>query len=677
MHTVIILSKHTSELLKDFRFLFKPFVIEGTISFCDWNESGTDVQSSVPDLYKKIKGKQNWRAVVITTDSMHENSKNPIADEKNPFDFSEEAYEDGIPRESRVPLIRLSHMLCGYPSLTVKNFEKGFEYLDEDTGEICRVRLSELPEEKIYYLSDKYGEQLKSIYLEEQISDEVRNAHQALLEKYTFTDTRPRELIMVSTRKHCNDEDHIYASWKTQLEMESSNFCGRNNYPSICRFLCYSITNPENSMYMKELVEFWLAVLTLSINSIPASTLQAYKLYRLGLNVSEEELGGLLNNHLNRMSAVYQLIRERLKMRPEYSFEVEEDLVERQNIPVIFEGISAKDLFVDTKQIGLSRNCPRDELIFWNFEVREKQRDIEKYLKTPRRAIDKASQYLKDKAESFYGDEYELDKFQVIDLEEEIQHLEAEVLASDTRSIVDEVRIRAEIQKADKQVKKDISVRMRKETVVKIGVLLLVLYLAGYLPYVVNATRLGTEPFFSSFVLALGAVLVTAIGGVVALFLLRGRLIESIERFNDAIRNLIDRVNSSADKFEDYFSIVCSYMKAQSIYEGIRLKEDSVSSERFKLRAHKQALRVCMERDEELAASYGIKRNVEAVRNVTSFFNEEKLPKDNSLYFFEPARSNAEIPINDAGDLIRAPYTFVSKLFVEREDVFDDMKGEY
>ena len=44
MHTVIILNKQSSDLLKDFRFLYKPFVDEGTISFCDWNEAGTDLK---------------------------------------------------------------------------------------------------------------------------------------------------------------------------------------------------------------------------------------------------------------------------------------------------------------------------------------------------------------------------------------------------------------------------------------------------------------------------------------------------------------------------------------------------------------------------------------------------------------------------------------------------------
>ena len=54
---------------------------------------------------------------------------------------------------------------------------------------------------------------------------------------------------------------------------------------------------------MKELTEFWLAVLTVVINRIPASTLQAYKLYRLNVDISGEELSAMLNSHLNKMEA--------------------------------------------------------------------------------------------------------------------------------------------------------------------------------------------------------------------------------------------------------------------------------------------------------------------------------------------------------------------------------------
>lgn len=677
MHTVIILNKHTSELLKDFKFLFKPFVSDGSISFCDWNESGTDIQSSVPDLYKKIKGKKEWRAVVVTTESMNESSDVPVADMKNPFDFVKEDSVKQIPKESEIPLVRLTHMLCGYPTTTVKNFERGFEYTDEHTGKICRVRVSEMTEEEIYQLSADHGDQLKSIYMEEKTSEEHEKAQKELIERYAFSDVRPREMILIATRKHFTDEDHIYASWKNQLEMESSDFCSRNKYPSICRFLCYSITNAENSMYMKELIEFWISVLTLSVNRIQASSLQAYKLYRMNVTVSIEEMEKLLNDHLNKMSAAYQFVEQRLKVRPVYSFEGEEELVEKQSIPVIFEGEAKDNMYVDAGKIGLSRDCPKDEMSFWNFEVREKLRNIEKYMKAPRRAIDKASQHLKDRTESFYGDEYELDKFQLSDLKEEIERLEMEILASNTRSIIDEARVREEINKTDKRVKQDISVRMRKSTVLKVGALVLAVYLLGFVPYLINSYKIGTEEFFASIGLSLGALALAGLGGLIALFILRKRIVRSMEGFNDVIKGMVKDVNASADKFEDYFSLVCTYMKAQSIYRGTKLKGDTLSSAKMNLRAHKQALRACIERDEELAVSYGVKRNMEVVRNVTSFFDENKLPKDNSLYYFESAKSKIEIPLNSTGDLIKAPYSFVAALKIEREDIFDDMKGEY
>ena len=619
MHTVITLNKQSSDLLKDFRFLYKPFVDEGTISFCDWNEAGTDLKSAVPDIYKCIKGKPDWRAIVLNTDSMAVHTSGPVADEKNPFDFPGETVNDTeIPRESNVPMIRLSHMLCGYPAATVKNFEKGFEYYDEKTLKRVRVRESELTE----------------------------------------------------------DEEHIYESWKTQFEMESSNFSSRNKYPNNCRFICSSITNAENSLYMKELTEFWVSVLTLAINRIPASSLQAYRLYKLGMEASEEELERLLNKRLNRMESVYDFVQERMKMKAELSFEEDDILVPEQKIPVHFDGSSGKELYINTSKIGLSRDCPKDELFTWIMEITEKKRQINQFLKAPRRAIDKASQYLKGRAESFFGDEYKMDQFQVEDLEAEIERLETNVLENSTSGLVDEAKFKEQIETVDKKVKKDIVSHIRRSTAVQVGGCLLLVYLLGFVPYWISAAKLGGSQFGSAVVVALAALAVAAAGGIAALFILRYRVRMSMEEYNHVIHTMVNNVNASADEFGKYFTAVCTYMKAQSIRAGIKLKSESISSAQFILRAHKQALKSSIERDEEVAASYGIRRVAEVEKNITSFFHEEKLPKDNALYYYETDKSDVGIPLNEAGDLVRAPYKFVAKLKLEREDLYDEVKGE-
>ena len=94
------------------------------------------------------------------------------------------------------------------------------------------------------------------------------------------------------------------------------------------------------------------------------------------------------------------------------------------------------------------------------------------------------------------------------------------------------------------------------------------------------------------------------------------------------------------------------------------------------MRTHKQALKSSIERDEELATAFGIKRNADFEKNVTRFFDEDKLPKDNRLYFYEIDEGKTEIPLNTAGDMLHTPYKFIEGLIIEREDLYEEVKGE-
>ena len=184
MYTVIILNKQSSDLLKDYKFLFKPFVDKGVIGFCDWNETGTDVKTSVPDLCDLIKGKKDWRALIVDTDSIYGCADRPTPKKNNPFDYSD--YDkDPLPHESEIPLIKLTHIIGGYTSLVTKEFEKGFEFYDPEQGETVRVKECELSEEEVNSLSEKYDD-ITSVYIEKDVPDEVKSLQKTMMDKYLF-----------------------------------------------------------------------------------------------------------------------------------------------------------------------------------------------------------------------------------------------------------------------------------------------------------------------------------------------------------------------------------------------------------------------------------------------------------------------------------------------------------
>lgn len=673
MFTVIIQSKRSSDLMKDFKFLFKPFVDKGSIAFCDWNEAGTDVRSSVPDLYNVVKGKKEWRALILNTDSVYDYKGVFCPNKKNPFDYSQADAEE-MPHESPIPLIRLTHIIGGYSSAPKKEFEKGFEYIDDETGEKVRVRESELTEEEIHQLALEHYDTLTSVYIEKEEDPERVRLQEELSEKYAFSDIRPSEIVLIATKKKVEDNEkaRIVESWKNHLEMTSSAFWEKNKYPNNCRFLYADITNTDNSLYQKELTEFWLTVLTLATNKIAASTLQAYRLYKVRVDVSAEELAKMLNLHLNKMMSVYAFVKEQLQLRPEYTFDEEEELVHRQTVPVMIEQREGRELYMDLGRIGLCRDCPEDENAYWTNQVREKKGNLDRFLKAPRRAIDKAAHRLKQKTESFTGEHYELDRFQLADLHELMDELEIKIMSSGVENVVDKKKINEEIVKIDKQVKKEVGFRLRKKIAIIGGLIMLAIVFGGYIHYLIQAAKISTSAVLAGLLLTLLVLAVSACGGLVALLLQRKRIVSVMKQFNDLMRSVANSVRTYAEKFELYFSDICTFMKARSILDGIHMRKENAMSQYSLLNAHKQALQTAIQRDGEWISSYGITRIDEMIPTVTSFFNAEIIPKENGLYYFTVNYEEKDIPINSTGDLITAPYKFIEKLWVEREDIFDE-----
>lgn len=675
MYTVIILNKRSSDLLGEHKFLFKPFVDEGLLGFCDWNEAGTDIRSSVPDLYNLVRGKKDWRAIIVTTDSVYDYKDSPVPHKNNPFDFSE-TDTDPMPHESPIPLIHLTHMIGGYNASMVKEFEKGFEYYDEE-GQMHRIRAEELSMEEIADLTERYDD-VKSVYLEKAVAPEVLAAQEKLVNQYQFSDARPVEIHMIATRKRPIDDDRIRVaeSWKTHLEATSSAFWEKNKYPNNCRFLSYDITNTDNSRYPKELTEFWLSVLTLAINHIQAGTLQAYRLYRLDIEVSTEQLGEVLNNHLNKLVSAYGFVKEQLKLRPDYTFDEDEELVPRQVIPVALEAGDSRDLLMEPADIGLSRDCPQDEFQFWNDQVKEKKENFDKFLKAPRRSIDKSATMLKQRAQSYLGDYYELDPFQLDDLQEILDELEQKIISTDAKTVIDRKKLYENIAELDKQAKKEISYRLSKKLVLKSGLFAMGLCICGFIPYLISAAKLGPLTLAGCSILAAGVVALSAIGGIVALLLQRVKLVRLMKDFNTLMRNAANAVRAGAVKFEAYFTNICTYMKGQSILEGVRKRKSRFSSKSSLLCSHKLALRSAIERGESWLMAYGLQREDEMIPNVTVYFKSEIIPRQNQLYYFSPDHEEQEIPINHTGDTVIAPYKFIDRLIIDRVDIFDEVKGD-
>ena len=70
-----------------------------------------------------------------------------------------------------------------------------------------------------------------------------------------------------------------------------------------------------------------------------------------------------------------------------------------------------------------------------------------------------------------------------------------------------------------------------------------------------------------------------------------------------------------------------------------------------------------------------IERSADFERNVTSFFDENRKPADNTLYYYNTDNNKTEIPLNRTGEMIKTPYSFIAGLTIEREELYEGEKG--
>ena len=650
MHTVIIANEKMTRLFGDYRRLFDPFLKDGTISFCSWNEEGPDLDTALPDLTASMGDELNWRALIVHDPGAWQNEDGEeIFDEYNPYDYAVNR-EGSQLIENPVALVRLTHLLAGYPDLGVKE-----------------VVEKELDKRKNHELLE---------YRTEEYTPEEQRVHKRLQDKYEQLIHKPKELWLLSVRrrrKKMNRKD-LREIWRNSLETESSMFWQRNNYPETCRFLCYDISDRENEYYTRELFEFWLTVLTLSLNRIPPSMLQAYRLYRVNCEIDRDELKEIFTDRYSRLTQAEDALTEAMKAAPKLSFETDEDILTRQEVPVVYDRSDEDRILIDTKEIGLSKDCPRSEAARWQEDFHGAKNYLTEYVKEPRRAIDRASQYTRSEEDSFFEEEYELDEIQTEEIEEIAWGLEEDILAAETMKLVDLKAYDEELKEANDTVMDLIRGRMTRRVTILSGLIAIAVYFCGFLPYLFQASKYGgsdtMQPSVKLVCITMACFLAAAF---FLLFIFRRRVRNAMEDFNSLLRRIIQGINDAAEKFAEYLSLICTYMKAQSILQGTKRRRESVISYRGLLRMHRAAAGDFKDQISMWCTAYDLKIVNKPLAPHEEYYDFAVLPDDCELYYFEKNENEEDIIINTSGEKITSPYPFVGGLNIERQEIYDDL----
>jgi hypothetical protein len=638
MLTILFMSDQTAAVWKKYQSLFAPFLMRQDIFICNWNTSGTDVASAVPELYELIRGKEHWRAVIITLADEYEAGEFP-SNEHNPFDFS--AWEDlsAQRKESQIPLIRLIHMLGDVPPLKVNFKEEPVVERKE-------------PDSSLAFTS-------------EHDPEEVRTAHEELRCKYTFDEIRPEEIIICATKtEHEDKEKHkITNSWSNYMESQSSNFWERNAYPDPCRFVMQEIVQSRSFYFTRDMFNFWTTVICLSINDIPPNTLQAYRVYTMGVELKNEELRRTLHLQHRKYS---QFLKKMKEMRP--SEESIRDLSElelwkEEAVPIVSTHGASDKLYV--------KEDPEMNDYQWTEQVQRSKNELHLCLKSLHRVINKASQQAKHKANRPLPLTMELESEQIEDLQAQLQTQEEQLLTYQLQGGRNFEPMQEQLEQTHRAVKNQIHNRFNRKMTLMIGSLALLVCLLGWVPLFVRPdTTLSAGDWTWALLVMCGFLVVVVLGGWFSLRRLKLRLQRLMHEYNHILIDLIQQSQSKIQSYERYLSHLMMVLRGKKIMNKLKADMFSMLDAEQLQKRHLFRLNQEIQTIQHWMDVFHLSKEITG-ESIPAVLNTEIPPETNPEYLFAIYNKPNTLQLNDTGESLQAPYSFVSKIKIRREEIYE------
>lgn len=683
MFTVLILSDAAKSIFDRSEMFFTPFVDTGKIAFCQWNQApgAVTLAEALPDLPVVIRGKSEWRAIVVDHPLVVDDPAQRC-DGENPFDYVDNTDTAPGLTSSPHPMVRIAHLLLGYPELGAQSFEPVLEYREPVTGEPKQLSGAELrarypdldTSEAIARESqDKYDARVH--YREIEYGPAQKERHRALVEQYRMKEIRPSEVVFVSTRTPVEEDPRtqLLRAWSTESEQGASRFVERNDYPPMSRFAVYELLNPENSGYDQDELRLWLSVLSLAVNLLPPSTFQSDRVYRLEVELSEDQLGSTLNAHMSRLGTIRDHL-EGLLRRPQAPPETTvTELLEPQKVALAFDRLGGEELRVSTTGYSLASDRPRDEIGFWREEYDQLVLETSQFVRKPRRVLARAVFDARVKARSFLDKDYVLSDLDQEELELELGKRLLRLARPTTTSILDRSRIAAALERHDRDVTGLVAQRMPFATILTASLVVLGIWAASFVPFMIQAWGKGTTAFFDSLLVVLAVLGAIAGVGVVTLFWMRRRLVRRLRVVNTGMRSFVRNVNDGASVFAAYLSDLATFMHAQSILLGARRFRGRERSRNREREALLGEIRDVIAREKKIVTSLGVPVQVQRLTSGLETFDPDD-PHEVSRLFRIPV-GDRRADFNESGDTIDAPYDFVTRLTLDRVSLFERRSG--
>ena len=632
------------EAFSQYQPLFAEAINNGRIGVCKWIEAGTTIDTALPEIGSLTDDKKEWRAVIVRY--IDDNCMAALeSDARNPYDFLINRNTEDSVKESPIPLVRLTQMLGGIPPLEIK-----FK------AEILREP-HKAPQTIYTPIEDAQREQ----------------AHKELAAKYAFDGKLPSAILVISARNRSCQAENIGRSWLTHKESKSSEFWKRNRFPSICRFMVYDMEKQGPVQKEADDFGFWYSVMLMAINEWDSSTIQAYRLYTLGVSMNSEAMSESFQMLADRLRDAKHSIERSIKKDIEGQACEELGLPDfRVEIPVALKIPKADDCTVKKMSFHLLSDGAATDTAIWEKAQRIAENELTGSIKSASRTLDQTADKMRVNC-TFSADEVlPLSKYQSEDLKSETDGIYQQIVHIQGNLPKENVSANAEIQETAYRVKRNLLGRVLKRPAIWTVILAVLLLLASAIPalsdYLID--RKGSLSMLSYVIC--GSILAVTAAALFTLLSQKAELNILIMKYNQRLKDAFNKLVENAGDYSAYMSAIASHSRGCSYLNLSNRKKYASSSAHSSKYKHIKAINVLLGKLKAWSKAYHLNVDFTTKRPETRVDIDTTIaPLENKLYSFATG-DIYPVAINNSGMSMDSPYPFAGQIAIIREELYED-----
>lgn len=498
---------------------------------------------------------------------------------------------------------------------------------------------------------------------------------------FTLRIPLPQEVLCVAMRNFDMRLHNSRVMWSDNHEQDYTDFVRYNLYNENIRFLVYDVPD-EFETNVTAVLKFHILLQVLAMNGNAASSISKNKVFQVDMEYDRREFNKTIARLIARLRATALQINEdifvlRSKKLPD---------LDNKTARLIFENdvkihvqtdkeYDKKTLMASYDDVGLARDCPTEELPYWDDQYNGIRKHFKRFLREPRRAIKKAcTNDFKDNNKINDIRAIALNENQrediIIKLEEEEQNMVSTV----TTAIYNTSKYYEAMEDADKVIRRGISQRITKKKAVIGGLIALLAYFIGFLPLIFG--NLNNLKSFSFAIYMIACVLgIFLICGFICLIVFRKRQVDRYKHFNYVMSGICSDIRNSLDTFSKYLSHACMVMREKSVLNMANSHETEDESKARVLEYNRIELEKLIEHHYKLLSDFS-DEDVDTLLSMSE--KEQILPfgydytkQEEHSYPIFGETNHKDIEYMLSGHMVSTPMLCVEKVILKREELYD------